>query len=432
MPDDAQASPEAVVGTHVDLPPPSDALRHVRICDLTGQLAGAGATRFLAAFGAQVIRIEDPIKQGRWDILRGAPPMLEGMQGIDGSGPFNNHNVEKLGVTINLRDSRGKELLRRLVRISDAVTENFSSGVMDHLGFGYDALRLLKPDIVYVSNSGFGKTGPYSTFKTFGPIVQACCGLTFTSGLPGLPPAGWGYSYMDHMGANLMAVAVLAGLVHRSMTGAGQWIDMSCTEAGLTLAGPELLDFTVNGRPLRRAGSPNSNRTNYPVMAPHGIFPAAGDDSWVAVACRDDSDWGRLAEVIGEEWAMSFDFKSLAGRLGAIEDLETRLSEWTSQRSRYAVQEMLRSAGVPAAQVATPEDRVELDPNTEDWGLWPTVRHAGGGNVRVDGVPVHLSETDWVIARGAPALGQHNQFVFGEVLGLDDEEISELARDKVI
>ncbi len=204
------------------------------------------------------------------------------MVGVNAGGPFNNHNVEKLGVTINLRDDRGKDLLRRLVRISDAVTENFSAGVMDRLGFGYESLRALKDDIVYVSNSGFGKTGPYATFKTFGPIVQACCGLTFTSGLPDLPPAGWGYSYMDHMGANFMAVAVLAALVHRNRTGDGQWIDMGCTEAGLGLVGPELLDYTVNGRSLRRPGYPDSNRVNYPAMAPHGIFPASGEDSWVA------------------------------------------------------------------------------------------------------------------------------------------------------
>ena len=127
---------------------------------------------------------------------------------------------------------------------------------MERLGFGYDELRALKPDIVYVSNSGFGNDRAYAAFKTFGPIVQACCGLTFASGLPDQPPAGWGFSYMDHMGANFMALAVLAALVHRNRTGEGQWIDMSCTEAGLTLAGPELLDFTVNGRPLAAPGQP--------------------------------------------------------------------------------------------------------------------------------------------------------------------------------
>ena len=165
-------------------------LSKIRICDFTGQLAGAGATRFLAAFGAQVIRLEDPVLQGRWDILRGTPPFVGDRGGIEMGGGFNNHNVEKLGVTLNLRSERGKELLRELVAISDVVTENFAAGVMKRWGFDYDGLKAIKPDIIYVSNCGFGHTGPYRDYKTWGPIVQAVCGLTFSSGLPGHPPAG--------------------------------------------------------------------------------------------------------------------------------------------------------------------------------------------------------------------------------------------------
>jgi crotonobetainyl-CoA:carnitine CoA-transferase CaiB-like acyl-CoA transferase len=237
---------------------------------------------------------------------------------------------------------------------------------------------------------------------------------------------------MDHMGANMMAVALLAGLVHRSRTGEGQWIDMASTEAGLTLAGPELLDSTVNDRPLRRPGSPNSNRVSYPVMAPHGVFPAAGEDSWVAIACRDDADWERLAAVIDEEWAQAEKFKFLEGRLAAVDDLEERMAAWTSRYSRREVQDMVRGGGVPAALVASPEDRIEHDRTTRDWGLWPTVVYGDGRTVRVDGLPLHLSETDWVIARGGPALGQHNDYVFGEVLGIDQDEQAALARDGVI
>src|SRR5437868_424999 len=195
------------------------ALAGVRICDFTGQLAGAGATKWLAAFGAQVIRIEDPVRQGRWDILRGVPPFVDERRGVNLGGAFNNHNVEKLGVTIDLRTERGKELMRSLVAISDVVTENFAAGVLARLGFPYEELQRIRPDILYVSNSGFGHRGPYKGFKTWGPIVQAVCGLTFSSGLPDQPPAGWGYSYMDHHGGNFMAIAILAGLIHRNRTG---------------------------------------------------------------------------------------------------------------------------------------------------------------------------------------------------------------------
>ena len=259
----------------VDEDAPRSALGHVTICDLSGQLAGAGSTRYLAAFGARVIRVEDPVRQGRWDIIRGTIPHVDERRGIELGGGFNNHNVEKLGVTINLRLESGRDLFRRLVEVSDVVTENFAAGVMAKLGFPYEELRRIKPDLIYVSNSGFGNDGPYAGFKTFGPIVQAVCGLTFGVGRADGPPAGWGFSYMDHMGADLMALAVLAGLAHRHRTGEGQWIDMSCTEAGLGLTGPDLLDYTVNGRPLRRPGMPDSNHSDQPPMAPHNIYPTA-------------------------------------------------------------------------------------------------------------------------------------------------------------
>ena len=145
------------------------ALSHVRICDFTGQLAGAGATRTLAAFGAEVIRIEDPVTRGGWDILRGMSPFVDERRGIELGGGFQNHNVEKLGITLNLRTERGKALLRRLVAISDVVAENFAAGVLARLGFPYEVLREIRPDVVYVSNCGFGQRGPYCSLQDLGP-----------------------------------------------------------------------------------------------------------------------------------------------------------------------------------------------------------------------------------------------------------------------
>jgi crotonobetainyl-CoA:carnitine CoA-transferase CaiB-like acyl-CoA transferase len=404
----------------------SDALSHLRICDFTGQLAGAGATRMLAAFGAQVIRIEDPVREGRWDILRGTQPYVDERRGVEMGGAFNNHNVEKLGVTINLRTEEGRDLLRRLVVVSDVVAENFAAGVLARMGFPYEELRRLRPDVLYVSNCGFGHTGPYQRYKTWGPIVQAVCGLTFSSGLPDEPPAGWGFSYMDHHGGNFMAIAILAGLVHRNRTGEGQWIDMACTEAGATLNGPTLLDWTVNGRPLRRPGMPHSNHSQHPPMAPHDIYPSAGHDQWVAVSCRDDGEWARLAAIIGEPWAADPRFATLAGRLEHQVELDELMAAWTTPREKQVTVKALLDQGIPAAIVAWPEERVDQDPNTAAWGLWPTVEHREMGRVRVDGIPIHLSETDWVLERGAPCLGQHNEEVFGGILGLSTAEIAQL------
>jgi crotonobetainyl-CoA:carnitine CoA-transferase CaiB-like acyl-CoA transferase len=402
------------------------------VCDFTGQLAGAGATRLLAAYGAEVIRIEDPVREGRWDILRGVEPFIDERRGINLGGAFNNHNVEKLGVTLNLRAERGRDLLAELVRISDVVAENFAAGVLARMGFPYERLQELRPDIIYVSNCGFGHRGPYRNFKTWGPIVQACSGLTFSSGLPGLPPAGWGYSYMDHNGGNFMAVAILAALVHRSRSGEGQWVDMSCTAAGASLLGPVVLDHTVNGRPLRRPGMPNSNRSQSPEMAPHGIYPCDGEDQWVAIACRHDDDWRSLASVAGEKWTGDARFGALSGRLADQDELDGLLAGWTATREKFAVAADLRRAGVPASAVQTPGERVDHDLGTSAWGLWPTVEHTEMGRVRVDGLPVHLSETDWEIARGGPCLGEHNGYVLGTLLGLSADDISVLHTEGVV
>jgi crotonobetainyl-CoA:carnitine CoA-transferase CaiB-like acyl-CoA transferase len=410
----------------------SGALGHVRICDFTGQLAGAGATRHLAAFGAEVIRIEDPVRKGRWDILRGAPPFKDDRRGNEFGSAFNNHNVGKLGITINMRTERGRELLTELVRISDVVTENFAAGVLDRMGFGYEQLKAIKSDIIYVSNCGFGQTGPYSTFKSWGPIAQAVGGLTLTSGLPDMPPAGWGYSYMDHHGGYFMTLGILAALAHHRRTGEGQWVDMSCTEAAAALLGPAVLDFTVNGRPTRRDGSPNSNRDATGTMVPHGIYAAEGKDNWIAISVRDDAEWQALAAEIGEAWATGATLATLEGRLAHQDALDADLDRWTRGHDRYALAERLQALGIPAAAVARPSERMDHDANTEAWGLWPTVEHAAMGEVRVDGMPVHLSETDWVIDRGAPLLGADNDYVFGEILGLSAAEIAGLREEGVI
>jgi benzylsuccinate CoA-transferase BbsF subunit len=407
------------------------ALHDVRICDLSGQLAGAGSTRILAAFGAQVIRVEDPVRLGAWDIIRAGGPYLKGEPGTNMGGGFNNHNIEKLGITINLRLERGKELLRELVACSNAVTENFAAGVMKRLGFGYEALKEIRSDIVYVSNSGFGDLGPYHTYKSWGPIVQAMSGLTHTSGLPGLEPAGWGYSYMDHSGGYKMAIALLAGLYHQRRTGEGQWIDMSCVEAGVALAGLAALDTMVNGR-AERETPVSSNRSAYPAMAPHGIYRAEAEDSWVAISCRHDDDWQALAEVIAAPWTADERFATLEGRLGAEDELDGALNAWTAQRGRDDTVALIRPVGVPCAPVLRPPERCDDNVENEAWGLWPTAMHTEGGPARVDGLPVHLSRTDWQVGRGAPCLGEDNERVFSEVLGLSTSEIGRLAEEGVI
>jgi crotonobetainyl-CoA:carnitine CoA-transferase CaiB-like acyl-CoA transferase len=382
--------------------------------------------------GAEVIRVEDPVTDGYWDVLRGVPPFLDERRGGDFGGAYNNHNVEKLGVTLNLRTEVGKQLLRELVAISDVVTENFAAGALERLGFGYEELRTIKRDIIYVSSTGFGHVGPYHRFKTWGPLVQACCGLAFSTGLAGQPPAGIGYSYMDHLGGNFMAVAVLTGLLHRNRTGDGQWIDVSSADAGALLNGPALLDYTVNGRPMRRPGSPNSNRSQSPVMVPHGIYPSAGADNWIAIACRNDRDWVALARLAATPWAVDERWASLGERRASQDELDQLIAGWTRSYDRFALAAALVKVGIPASAVQRPAERIDHDPATTQWGLWPTVTHSKMGRVRVDGLPVHFSRTEWAIERGAPCLGEHNNRVFGDLLGRTAEELARLREEGVI
>ena len=410
----------------------AQALGSFRICDFTGQLAGAGATKWLASFGAEVVRIEDPVREGRWDILRGTPPFVDERRGVDMGGAFNNHNAGKQGITLNLRTEKGRDILARLIAISDVVSENFAKGVLERWGFGYERLKAIKPDIVYVSNCGFGHRGPYSDFKTWGPIVQAVSGLTFTNGLPEREPAGWGYSYMDHTGAYYMAMAILLALLHRQRTGEGQWVDLACTESALTLHGPALLDWTVNGRPTRRAGQPHSNRSQWPPMAPHGIYPCAGDDEWVAIACRQEADWQALCGVVDEGWCRGEAFASLSNRLAAQDELDQALGTWTEPRRKGEVEAALRDVGVPVSAVAKPVERIDDDPSTGDFGLWPTVRHTKMGDVRVDGQAVHFSKTDWRLQRGGPCLGEHTEETLIRLLDMDAGEVAALREEGVI
>jgi benzylsuccinate CoA-transferase BbsF subunit len=410
----------------------TEALSHIRVCDFGGQLAGAGATKFLAAFGAQVIRVEDPVTRGRWDLLRGVPPFVDDRRGVDLGGGFNNHNAGKLGITINLRTDAGRDLARELIAASDVVCENFAPGVLARWGLDYEQLRKVRSDVVYVSNCGFGHSGPYRDFKTWGPIVQAVSGLTFTSGLPDQEPAGWGYSYMDHVASYYMAIAILAALHHRERTGEGQWVDLATVPAGVAMLPTEVLDWSVNGRPTRRSGQPSGNRADYDEMAPHGIYAAAGKDRWVAVACRDDTDWKALTAVVAEPWTDDQRYADVAGRIGAQDELDAHLAAHAAERDADELAAALVGAGVPASVVRRPDERIDGDPDLASWGLFPSVTHSQMGAVRVEGLPVRFSETDWSMTDGAPCLGEHTDQVLREVLGKSDDDIARLREDGVL
>ena len=413
------------------------ALAGVRIVDFTWVRAGPWATRWLGALGAEVIKVEWPdSERGRGEGI-GTPPGVE--TSLNTSGNFNDTNCNKLGVTLNLRSPKGLDLVKRLISISDVVIENFSARALVNWGLGYDEMLKLKQDIIYVSQAGFGHTGRHSHYTTFGPIAQAFSGLTHQSGLPGKPPAGWGWSYLDDTGGMYMAMATMTALYHRDMTGQGQHVDLSQMIAGITLNGPALLDTTVNGRPSRREGYPPGNRAVWPgatfennyrgrTAAPHNAYRTKGGgyNDWCAIACFSDEEWQNLVRAMGSPaWAARPEYSSLAGRLRHQEELDRGIQEWTLTLDKYELMERCQVAGVGAMPVQGVEDRVEHDPQLRHREMYTELDHPALGLRKFQNAPFKLSETPAFHHLPSPLIGQHNREVFEGLLELSDEELAE-------
>ena len=280
------------------------ALQNIRIFDFSWFLASAGGTRFLAALGAECIKVEwksNPDTRlsvmapvGGRAAREAATAPLPGVSDSDLGGHFNNKNPGKRGISLNIRHPQGLQIAKQLVAISDVVAEGFSPGVLDRVGLGYDVLKSIKPNIIYAQQSGMGSRGTYGRLRTLGPVAAAFAGTSEMSGLPEpAMPAGWGYSYLDWFGAYSFALSILTGLYHRERTGEGQWIDSSQCEAGIFLTATTVLDYFANGREWNRLG----NRSPYKPAAPHGAYRCAGEDRWIAIACFDDDEWAALVTV---------------------------------------------------------------------------------------------------------------------------------------
>ena len=398
------------------------------------------ATRLLADFGAEVIRIED---RDRLDMPRRLPLYKGGVVKSYGEeetnpdpnkgGLFNNYNRNKLGVTLNMRTERGRELAELLIRNSDCVTENFAPGVMERWGLTEQHVRELRPDVIYARMSGFGHSGPFAEYRSYGPVVQAVCGLSHISGLPGREPSGWGLSYMDNQAAYYNSAALLAALLVRRRTGHGTDVDVSAVEAGVELIGPTLLDVAVNGRSTRRADFPTGNRMTHPPAAPHGVYPCQGDDRWIAIAVFDDAEWASLVHAMGSPgWALDDRWAHMEGRVAAQDDLDAHLAAWTRTHDRHQLMHALQAAGVRAGAVQDAEDVNEHDPQMAHRDVFFELDHPVIGVARFEGVPFTSSGFEPDHWRSAPLLGEDNDHVFGELLGLSNEDLAKLRDEGVI
>jgi len=437
----AQAKPEKPKLSPHGKPFP---LQNVRILDFAWFLASAGGTRFLAAMGAESLKVEwkdnpdtrlaamAPI--GGREARRNATGPLKGVTDPDMGGQFNNKNSGKRGMSLNIRHPRGLEIAKSLVKVSDIVAEGFSPGVLQRLGLGYDVLRSIKPDIIYIQQSGMGSHGTYGRLRTVGPIAAAFAGTSEMSGLPEpAMPVGWGYSYLDWMGAYGYALALVGALHHRNQTGQGQWIDASQCEAGLFLTGSAVLDWSANGRSWSRIG----NRSPYKPAAPHGAYRCAGEDRWVAISCFTEQEFVSLARVAGHpEWTKDTRFVDLTTRLAHQDALDALVSAWTKDRDAYSVMKDLQEAGVPAGVCQTAEDRCDHDPQLAhlQWltevtgtkiGTWPVAELP----MKFSATPAHVGGP---INRGAPGYGEDNEHILTTLLGYSPKDVRLLAEDGVI
>ena len=387
-------------------------LHNIRILDFTWVLAGPYATRILADFGAEVIKVQPLYSSEAEDKFA--------------RGYYNTWNRNKLGITLDLNKPQGIALVKRLAGISDAVVENFAPRVMANWGLDYDSLRQVKPDIIMLSMSAMGQTGPWRDYAGFGPTVQAFSGITHLTSFPGKPPIGVGYSYADHIAGLFASLSLLGALEHRRKTGEGQHIDISQMEAMTSLLGDAVLDYTMNGNEAVPVGNGSS------VAAPHNVYRCRGDDRWCTIAVFTDEEWQGFKRALGNpSWAEDERFATSAGRLENNQELDGLVAEWTARHTAEEAMSLLQGQGVAAGVVQSAEDLAK-NPQLKARDFFVELEHPELGKAVSDATPIKLSNNPARYIRAAPTLGQDNIYVYQKLLGMNEAEMTALRENGVI
>jgi benzylsuccinate CoA-transferase BbsF subunit len=386
----------------------------VNVLDFMWVMAGPASTRYLADYGATVVRIESATKI---DTARTLQPFKDGVSGPERSGLVMNLNAGKLSLSLNLDHPGSRPVVERLVRWADIITESFSPRGMKGFGLDYESVRAMNPSVVMLSSCLNGQYGPHSSLAGFGTMGAQLAGFGGLAGWPDRGPAGPFGAYTDYVAPKFTVIALLAALDYRRRTGKGQYIDLSQAEASQQFLGPALLDYTVNGRVATRAGNSAAE------YCPHAVFPCAGEDRWIAIACTDEGQFAALSRVARcPRWTQDVRFSTLAGRLANREALEAEIAAWTATLPPDELEAALIGAGVPAHRVATAAEAF-ADPQLEALGHFPKVVHAEVGEMPVEASRVRLSRTPASPPRPAPLIGEHNQQVLGDILGMSEDEI---------
>jgi benzylsuccinate CoA-transferase BbsF subunit len=395
----------------------------IRVADFCWAWAGPYGALQLAHLGAEVIRIES---NTRMCPSRQIPPWAENERGINRAGYFNQYNQGKRSLTLDLKKPEGLTLAKQLIAKSDIVIENFAAGIMDKMGLGYEVLRAVKPDIIMISLSGYGATGPEKGYVSYGPPQVALSGMSSLTGYQDGPPRQAGFSYGDPNGGVHGTFAVMCALLHRAKTGEGQYIDLSQREACVMLLPEALMDYAMNGTQPSRSG----NRDPY--MAPHGVFRCRGEDRWVSIAVRNDDEWRRMCKVMGRaEQATDPRFAVLAARKENEDALEQTVTAWTQERSADEVTRSLQQVGIAAYPSLDGKDML-ANPHVTARGFFVELEHPEVGKRRHLGIPWKMSRTPCEVRRPAPCLGQDTEYVLEEILGLNHAEIASLKKREVL
>jgi crotonobetainyl-CoA:carnitine CoA-transferase CaiB-like acyl-CoA transferase len=394
--------------------PGSAALAGVKVLDVTWSVAGPYVCRALADFGATVVKVES---RKRPDLGRTASPFHARNDEfpLEGSGLFHNCNAGKLGLELDLSNPDGKGVFEDLAGWADIVVESFSAGAFTRMGFGYEWLARVNPGAILLSSCLPGQTGTLA-LPGYGNLTTALFGFTAVTRWPGRQAAGPFGAYTDIVSPRFGLAGVLAALDHRRRTGRGQHLDLSQAECSLHFMAPALLDAELNGQVAEARGNADPER------APHGVYPTAGTDQWIAVVCCDDAAWRALAGQLGRADLAGL---TTAERLARREELDTLVGSWTAPQEAAALQEELQGLGVAAHQVQNTHECL-ADPQLAHRGHYVHAAHTLLGPVVVEGPRFRLSRTPGAIPAAGPVYGEHNEHVLRDLLGYDDERIADL------
>lgn len=390
--------------------------------DFTWYGAGPYCTLMMALMGAEVIKVESA---KRLDNTRTRSEAYRESGDPNRSLHFNEGNLNKLSLTLNLKKPRAIDLAKRIALTADVVANNFRSGVIDRLGLGYDVLSKIKPDIITLCSSASGSGGTESGYAGFASVFGALSGLGWMTGYRDGPPVEMRLP-MDYGSATMSLFAVLAALNCRKRTGKGQNIDLASREVPSCFIGDSLMDYAINGRNDARDGNRDS------VMAPHNCYPCQGKDEWISIAVSNEEEWAALCKAMGNPaWSSEERFGGMLSRWSNQEALDKLIGEWTTSQTKFEVTHKLQKMGVAAFPSMSSKD-IFTDPHVARRGLAPVVNHPLIGKQVVVGLPFKLSATPGRIKRHAPTLGEHNNYVLGELMGMTKREIDALVEEEVV